>query len=198
MAAVKKETSFNKKTFILIQFLLLSLMLISLPSIEAPKNIFLVFFVSVAAFYQIKTTGINSIGKWDYIFLAFILSALLSSIFAGLAPGGEWGGFQVVLTYIMTGWLISRSPFTKKQIAYLYIITILSTLPALFWGLTEYLYLHTEIDLKLHSVGHVNHSAIYLTIIFGSAIGFGVSLWGNLNNIQKGLNYIIGKKYFNI
>ena len=79
MAAVKKETSFNKKTFILIQFLLLSLMLISLPSIEAPKNIFLVFFVTVAAFYQIKTTDINSIDKWDYIFLTFILSAFFNA-----------------------------------------------------------------------------------------------------------------------
>jgi len=187
MVAAKKETSFNKKASIFIQFVLLSLMLISLPSIEAPKNIFLVFFVSVAAFYQIKTTDINSIGKWDYIFLAFILSALLSSFFAGLGPGSEWGGFRVVLTYIMTGWIISRSPFTKKQIAYLFMITILSTLPALFWGLTEYLYLHTKMDLKLHSVGHVNHSAIYLTIIFGSTVGLGISLWNNLKQTQKAL-----------
>jgi O-antigen ligase len=187
MVAPKKETSFNKKAFIFIQLVLLSLMLISLPSIEAPKNIFLVFFVSVAAFYQIKTADINSISKWDFIFITFILTALLSSIFAGLSPGSEWGGFQVVLTYIMTGWLISRSPFTKKQIAYLFIITILSTLPALFWGLTEYLYLHTEIDLKLHSVGHVNHSAIYLTIIFGSTVGLGISLWDDLNKFQKGV-----------
>ena len=54
MVAAKKETSLNKKVFILIHFLLLSLMLISLPSIEAPKNIFLVFLSQLQHFIKSK------------------------------------------------------------------------------------------------------------------------------------------------
>lgn len=120
-----------------------------------------------------------------FYFFTFIVTALLSSIFAGLSPGSEWKGFRVVLTYIMTGWLVSRSAYTKKQIHYLFILIILSTIPPLLWGLFEYLYLHTKIDLQLHSVGHVNHSAIYLTIIFGSTIGLGLALWNKFNSISK-------------
>lgn len=188
MATIKKQKTSslnNRNLFVITELIFLSLMLISLPSVEAPKNIFLVFFVFVAAIHQFKSSDINSIGKWDYIFLFFILIAFLSSIFAGLSPGSEWGGFRVVLTFIMTGWLISRTPFTNKQISYLFILTILSTIPALFWGLAEYLYLHTKIDLQLHSVGHVNHSAIYLTIIFGATIGLGLGLWNNFNKTLK-------------
>ena len=46
----------------------------------------------------------------------------------------------------------------------------------MIWGLIQYLYLHTKPDLQLHSVGHVNHSAIYLTMIFGTCFGALIAL----------------------
>jgi O-antigen ligase len=46
------------------------------------------------------------------------------------------------------------------------------TLPPLAWGLMQYLFLHTKEALQLHSVGHVNHSAIYLCMMAGASLSF--------------------------
>jgi O-antigen ligase len=158
------------------EFIFLALMIASLPSLEAPKNIFLVSFVSIATFRQFKNIKLNLWGIWDYFFLFFLAAAFLSSAFAGYAPGEEWGGFRVVLTYITVGWLISRSTYTNQQILWLFWIVILGTIPPLTWGLIQYLFLYTKPDLQLHSVGHVNHSAIYLTMIFGATFGALITL----------------------
>jgi O-antigen ligase len=158
------------------EFIFLALLIASLPSLEAPKNIFLVSFVSIATFRQFKNIKLNLWGIWDYFFLFFLAAAFLSSAFAGYAPGEEWGGFRVVLTYITVGWLIARSTYTNQQILWLFWIVILGTIPPLTWGLIQYLFLYTKPDLQLHSVGHVNHSAIYLTMIFGATFGALITL----------------------
>jgi O-antigen ligase len=158
------------------EFIFLSLMIASLPSLEAPKNIFLVSFVSIATIRQLKNFKLHSWGAWDYFYSFFLAAAFLSSVFAGYRPGGEWGGFRVVLTYMIVGWLISRSTYTNQQILWLFWIVILGTIPPLTWGLIQYLFLYTKPDLQLHSVGHVNHSAIYLTMIFGATLGTLITL----------------------
>jgi O-antigen ligase len=160
-------------------------MILSLPSIEAPKNIFLVLFVVTATIRQVKTKGLMVWVAWDWMFLAIITTAFLSTIFAGLAPGDEWKGFRVLLTFISVGWLISRSKYSSKQLGWIFWLTILSTLPPLCWGLVQYLVLHTKSSLQLHSVGHVNHSAIYLTMIFGATFGLLLSFLRDSNTIKK-------------
>jgi O-antigen ligase len=45
----------------------------------------------------------------------------------------------------------------------------------LLWGLYEYSIIHSKQTLEINSVGHVNHSAIYLTIIFGATLGWFIS-----------------------
>jgi hypothetical protein len=89
----------------------------------------------------------------------------------------EWRGFRIFLTSTLIGWLVLRSKFSIKQIYWLYNFVIFGVIPPLLVGLIRYLYLHDKVDLQLHSVGHVNHSAIYLTIILGSSIGLLTSLW---------------------
>lgn len=64
-------------------------------------------------------------------------------------------------------------------------MTILGTLPPLAWGLIEYMVIHTKDTLQLHSVGHVNHSAIYLGIILGAALSVVLSIWRNVNLIKR-------------
>jgi hypothetical protein len=49
------------------------------------------------------------------------------------------------------------------------------TIPALVWGLTESLVLHTKDALQLHSLGHVNHSAIYLCMMAGAGLSLLIS-----------------------
>ena len=55
-------------------------------------------------------------------------------------------------------------------------MTILGTLPPLAWGLIQYMVIHTKDTLQLHSVGHVNQSAIYLGIILGADLSVTLSI----------------------
>lgn len=175
----------NNNALLILEITFLSLMAASLPSIEAPKNIFLVFFVITSLIRQIKTYQLQSWGFWDWIFLATVISGTLSTVFAGYAPAEEWKGFRPFLTYVFVGWLVSRSHYSKNQISWLFWLTILSTLPPLVWGYWELFWLHTKNTLQLHSVGHVNHSAIYLEIIFGASVGATLCLWSKFKNILK-------------
>jgi O-antigen ligase len=160
-------------------------MILSLPSIEAPKNIFLVLFVVIAIIRQFKTKSLMVWGAWDWMFLAIITSAFLSTIFAGLSPGDEWKGFRVLLTFISVGWLISRSKYSLEQSRWIFFITVLSTLPPLCWGFFQFLILHSKGSLELHSVGQVNHSAIYLTMIFGASLGMLLSFLEGRYRLKK-------------
>jgi len=90
-------SQFKKLHLIHLELTLLFLMLLSLPSLEAPKNIFLVLFVVIATVRQVKTKSLMVWGAWDWMFLAIVTTAFLSSMFAGLAPGDEWKGFRVLL-----------------------------------------------------------------------------------------------------
>jgi O-antigen ligase len=84
----------------------------------------------------------------------------------------EWKGYKVLLTAILTGWLLSRTYYSKKHYQNLFKLIVLSTIPPLAWGLVEYLVIHSKKALEIHSVGHVNHSAIYLVMIFGASLGW--------------------------
>ncbi len=64
-------------------------------------------------------------------------------------------------------------------------MTILGTLPPLAWGLIQYMVIHTKGALELHSVGHVNHSAIYLGIILGAALSVTLSIWRDVGLIKR-------------
>ena len=181
----KLASAYKENKLKTIELILLALMVLSLPSIEAPKNIFLVLFVVMALFRQISTKSF-SWQFWDWLFLLFIGSALLSAIFAGLAPGDEWKGFRVLVTYVSVGWMISRANYTKTEMVWLFWVAVIGVIPPLIWGFCQYLWLHTKHDLQLHSVGHVNHSAIYIAITFGASLGASLSLWQSVGVKMRG------------
>lgn len=177
--------NFFKKngTLMSLEFISLILMILTLPSLEAPKNIFLVFFVVLALIRLAKTSSLKAWGAWDWIFLLIVFSAFLSTVFAGLT-GAEWKGFRVLLSFIGVGWLLSRSNYSTKELSWIFWIIILSTLPPLFFAFWE-LMTHSKDALQLHSVGHVNHSAIYLAIIFGASLGLFLSFWRSTFTYKK-------------
>lgn len=152
-------------------------MIVSLPSLEAPKNIFLVSYLItrvISELIQYKQ-GIKQWKSWDFLFLTIIFTAFLSTIFAGFSGLEEWKGYKVFLAALLTGWLISRTHYTQNQYRIIFLLIILATIPPLIWGLYEYLIIHSRESLEIHSVGHVNHSAIYLTMVFGATLGWFIS-----------------------
>lgn len=160
-----------------LDLVMLSLMIVSLPSVEGPKNIFLVFYLVTRLLTEFLTFKQKQLhwSYWDSMFLAIVVTALLSTIFAGMPHLEEWKGYKVLLTAILTGWFLSRARYTQENYQFLFKLIVLSTLPPLIWGLYEYLVIHSREFLEIHSVGHVNHSAIYLVMIFGAALGWFLS-----------------------
>ena len=169
---VKYLQSINLKS---IDLFMLSLMIVTLPSLEAPKHIFLVGYLLTRALSEILKIkeGLSEWGYWDSLFLIIVSTALLSTLFSGFSGFEEWRGFKVFLTAILTGWLLSRAHYSKNQYRNFFKLIIIGTFPPLIFGFYEYFAL--DKSLQLHSVGHVNHSAIYLVMIFGSSFGWFLS-----------------------
>jgi len=167
LASIKKIYFKNKLKFLELAFL--SLFLAFLPSLEAPKNIFLAGYLITALYRQSQLTP-TKWSIWDWVFLSLIVSSFLSALFPFVAGGSEWKGFRGMLLWITFGWTLFRSDYNTKEKKYLFIFAILMTIPPLVWGLTESLVLYTKGALQLHSVGNVNHSAIYLVMINGASL----------------------------
>ena len=184
LASFKKIYFKNKLKFLELTFL--SLFLAFLPSLEAPKNIFLAGYL-ITALYRQSQLPLIKWTTWDWIFLSLIASSFLSALFPFVAGGFEWKGFRGMLLWIAFGWTLFRSDYNEKEKKYLFIFAILMTLPPLIWGLTESLVLHTKKALQLHSVGHVNHSAIYLCMMAGAATSLLVS---QLQSAKKKYSFI--------
>ena len=167
----------TKNILAVLDLVMLSLMIVSLPSVEGPKNIFLVFYLVTRILTEFLTFNQKKFhwSYWDSMFLTIVVTALLSTIFAGMPHLEEWKGYKVLLTAILTGWFLSRAHYTQAHYQFLFKLTVLSTLPPLIWGLYENLVIHSRETLEIHSVGHVNHSAIYLVMIFGAALGWFLS-----------------------
>ncbi len=109
------DTFFRNKLLYL-DLILLGLMIVSLPSLEAPKNIFLVGYLITRVISEVieGKQGIKQWKSWDFIFLIIIFTAFLSTIFAGFSGLEEWKGYKVFLTAILTGWLLSRTHYTRN------------------------------------------------------------------------------------
>ena len=172
LASIKKIYFKNKLKFLELAFL--SLFLAFLPSLEAPKNIVLAGYLITALYRQSQLPFIKWT-IWDWVFLSLIASSFLSALFPFVAVGSEWRGFKGMLLWVTFGWTLFRSDYNFEEKKYLFIFAILMSLPPLLWGLIESLVLHTKEALQLHSVGHVNHSAIYLSMMVGAAISLFIS-----------------------
>jgi O-antigen ligase len=158
---IKKYLNF--KTWGLMQYEIASLvlMLIFLPSFEAPKNLFLVSYVLLSLTRQFKTSNSLRFEKIDYVFLCLLATAFLSTIFSGL-HGHEWKGFKSFFTVFIFGWTFAKSQYTKETVRGIFFCAILTILPPLFFGLYELLWSKHSTFLKIHSVGYVNASGLYL------------------------------------
>jgi O-antigen ligase len=168
-----------------IDLFMLALLILSLPSLEAPKNFFLVGFLMTRLISEIMQfkKGLGLWNSWDTLFMLIVFTALLSTLYAGMPYLEEWKGYGVLMTAILTGWFLSRAHYSRENYQGLFKLIILGAVPPLLWGLYQYFIIHTKPDLQLHSVGHVNHSAIYLVMIFGASFGWFLSHL-NLNKFK--------------
>lgn len=160
-----------------IEFWLLVGLLITLPLLEAPKNIFWILFAATWLINRVRARNFG--GPWDHwdtLIALWIGTAYAIAPFAGL-PHSEWGGANDILRYGSILWLIKRSGYPRDTLYSLLWVVIGAAVVALIAGLWMLYITHTRSALQLNSVGHVNHSAIYLAISFGAALALLLACW---------------------
>ena len=171
-----------------VEFALLLALVFFLPLREAPKNLFwlayvVTWLVNRAFVHSWPRDGAPRWGGrwdgWDTLFAVWISSGYAAALFAGIhtPEANEWGAVNDLVRYVSLAWCVRRAGYTRAQallvLGMLAVSASLGTVEALWrWKIT-----HAKKALELKSVGHVNHSAIYLTICAGIATGLMCALW---------------------
>ncbi len=152
---------------------LLAALLFMVPLFEVPKNLLWLawVWVSVAAWRREHAAGrpAQAWSLWDAAFAALLAAALLAGI--GVAePGRTLGAAGDSLRMLAVPWLMSRRRYRTDQIVPVLWAAVAGTLLATAWGFAALMMAARPMFLELNSVGHVNHSSIYLAIVFGCAL----------------------------
>jgi O-antigen ligase len=129
---------------------------------------------------------------WDTLALAWIASGFVSAAFAGLHHR-EWISAVDILRYAAILWLLKRSRYDEAALRVLLAGIVLGTLAALAWGYYGLRITGERSTLGLKSVGHVNHSAIYLAITFGIVLMWVRAKWNSDRAVGRalGLTFIL-------
>lgn len=156
-----------------------------LPLFEAPKNL---LWLAYCALWLANRGRARDFGGhwdgWDTLIAAWLASGVLAALFAGLHHG-EWRSIADLLRYTSVLWLLRRSRFDARRTAGLLIALAAGTLVTLAWGYWGLLGTGQRSTLGLKSVGHVNHSAIYLAIVIGALLLHGRSGWRTMHPAQR-------------
>jgi O-antigen ligase len=137
-----------------------------LPLYEAPKNIAWAGCVIVWLANRVRARDFG--GRWDLwdtLIALWLVSGFVIAPFAAL-HGGEW---RAALDIVRNGavlWMLKRSRLNERELRAVLGALIASTVIGLVMGLAQ-LWSGTTGRLELNSVGHVNHTVIYLAIMLG-------------------------------
>ena len=145
---------------------LLVALCIFLPLYEAPKN--LVWLGYVLAWLANRSLERDFGGRWDgwdTLIALWLVSGFVVAAFAG-QHGSEW---RAPLDTVRNGavlWMVKRSRMDAREIEIVLAALVGATLIGLAMAYAK-LWSGDASALSLNSVGHVNHTAIYLAIMLG-------------------------------
>jgi hypothetical protein len=149
---------------------------------EALKNIFA--FLFVVSWVVIAKKNNDWGGKWliiDSIFLLWILAGIFVSINAIITHQLTGDGYRDIIRFVLIAWVLSRTNFSKERLTQSAIVAVVAVIVALIYG---YYAGHGELK-ELYSVGHINHTAIYLVITYAISLALLLFNFNNLNSYQK-------------
>ena len=159
---------------------------IFLPLVEMPKN--LAWLLYVATWIINRARARDWGGRWDLwdtLFALWIASGYLAAAFAGV-HGRELGGAHEMTRYVLLGWLAKRAGYSGSELIWLLGALVISTAIGLVHGVWRVATdAQKEGALELHSVGHVNHTAIYLAIILGVCASWLFARWRSWVPIRR-------------
>jgi O-antigen ligase len=156
-----------------------------LPLFEAPKNLCWIGYALAWLWNRRRDRDWGGAwDRWDTLIAAWIASGGLVATFAGIRHD-EWTGAIDILRYGSVLWMVKRSRFDERAAAWIVSTLVVSTLVTLAWGYWSLYVARTHIQLQLNSVGHVNHSAIYLAIVFAFAFSWSVAYWRSMRTAAR-------------
>lgn len=169
-----------------VEFLLLALLLFAVPSFEAPKNLLCVAYLVTWLVNRYRSRDFGGPwDAWDSLIAAWLASGYLVAAFAAL-HGDEWGGANDMLRYLSLLWMVKRSGYRAEQLMLLPLLAAAGALLPLAHGLWRLFVTHDNAFLELNSVGHFNHSAIYLAIACGATLAVTAAWWKRLSPLRRG------------
>ena len=139
---------------------------IFLPLYEAPKNIAWAGYVVVWLANRVRARDFG--GRWDLwdtLIGLWLISGFVIAPFAAM-HGGEWRAALDIVRNASVLWMLKRSRLDDREIRWVVGALIASTVIGIVMGLAQ-LWSGTTGRLELNSVGHVNHTVIYLAIMLG-------------------------------
>jgi len=122
----------------------------------------------------------------DLALAVFALSALAAGMFAGHWPRSAAEGLDT-LRIVLVAAMVARGGYQLRQLVAACVAAIAGTMVTLAWAYAELLTASTPAFLELHSVGQVNHSAIYLAITLALAVGLLVAGWNTSGRTRVSL-----------
>ena len=156
-----------------------------LPMFEAPKNLLWVIY---AALWIINRSRAKNFGgpwnAWDTLILSWVASGYLAAGFSGLHKS-EWLSAFDVLRYGSVLWMLKRSGYDATTLNRLLVCLAVGTSAALFRGGYELWIAKAHANLGLNSVGHVNHSAIYVAIAFVATLAWLRATWSTAGSAAR-------------
>lgn len=144
-----------------------------LPLFEAPKNLAIFLYLLFWALNRWQRGDFG--GSWsrlDSLIAALLATVLLSAQFAAFAPDKGLVAAGDALTYGLVLLTLRRSRIEATFAARLLAVAIVATLVALAHALWVHEIQGIGLFIELNSVGHVNHSALYLAIVFSLALAW--------------------------
>ncbi len=114
---------------------------------------------------------------WDTLIVLWIASAYLAALFPGL-EGNAWSKTGDLATQTLILWLVMRAGYSEMELRWVFGTLVASTLAGIAHG---YWRIWTGAGktglLQLYSVGQINHTAIYLTIMLGVCASWLFAHW---------------------
>jgi O-antigen ligase len=164
-----------------VEFFWLLALVFFLPLFEAPKNICWLAYLLTWMYNRGRTRDWGGPwDRWDGLIALWIASAYLVAAFAGVHHD-EWGEANDVVRYVSVLWTLKRSRYGERALLCILGVVVAATLVTLVWGYWRLVVAKTDETLVLNSVGHVNHSAVYMDMAFGVALSVTLSYWDRLN-----------------